>query len=116
MLSEAVTGRTGDTIHRHSSVFSVTGRSRLDDRSHGVQHPIESKEVPERRQRDRTCPIDDDRTQPRVRSAHALQRSGRPDASGQDMISIRLVAEKRDFIPNGYFLSGAYKYNPQLAI
>ena len=36
--------------------------------------------------------------------------------SGQDVISIRSVAEKQDFIPNGYFLSGAYKYNPQPAI
>ena len=35
-LSEAVTGRTGDTVHRHDSVFSVTGRSRLDDRTHKV--------------------------------------------------------------------------------
>ena len=25
---------------------------------------------------------------------------------------VRSVAEKRDFVPNGYFLSGAYKYNP----
>ena len=25
---------------------------------------------------------------------------------------VRSVAEKRDFIPNGYFFSGAYKYNP----
>ena len=28
---------------------------------------------------------------------------------GQDVISVRSVAEKLDFIPNGYFLSGAYK-------
>ena len=28
---------------------------------------------------------------------------------------VRSVAEKRDFDPNGYFLSGAYKYNPQPA-
>ena len=26
-LSEAVTGHTGDTVHRHGNVFSVTGRS-----------------------------------------------------------------------------------------
>ena len=37
----------------------------------------------------------------------------RPDASGQDVISVRSVAEKQDFIANDYFLSGAYKYNPQ---
>ena len=34
--------------------------------------------------------------------------------SGQ--FSVRSVAELRDFVPNGYFLSGAYKYNPQPAI
>ena len=48
MLSEAVTGRTGDTVHRHDSVFSTTRRSRLDDRTHEVQCPIEYREVPER--------------------------------------------------------------------
>ena len=26
--------------------------------------------------------------------------------------SIRSIAELREFDPNGYFLSGAYKYNP----
>ena len=45
-----------------------------------------------------------------------LQRSGRPDASGQDDLSVQSVAELREFDPNGYFLSGAYKYNPQPAI
>ena len=45
-----------------------------------------------------------------------LQRSGRPDASGQDDLSVRSVAELWEFDPNGYFLSGAYKYNPQPAI
>ena len=44
-----------------------------------------------------------------------LQWSGRPDASSQDDFSVRSVGEKREFIPNGYFLSGAYKYNPQPA-
>jgi len=45
MLSEAVTERTGDTVHCHGSIFSVTGRSRLDDQTHEVQRPIESREV-----------------------------------------------------------------------
>ena len=40
-------------------------------------------------------------------SGSRLQRSGRPDASGQDVISVQSVAEKWDFVPNGYFLSGA---------
>ena len=35
-----------------------------------------------------------------------------PDASDQDDSSVRSVAEKQNFIPNGYFLSGTYKYNP----
>ena len=48
-LSEAVTGHTGDTVHRHSNIFNMTGRSRLDDRTHEVQRLIESREVPERR-------------------------------------------------------------------
>ena len=30
--------------------------------------------------------------------------------------SVRSVAVSREFDPNGYFLSGAYKYNPQPAI
>ena len=38
-----------------------------------------------------------------------LQRSGRPDASGQHDFSVRSVAEKRDFILNDYLLSRAYK-------
>ena len=45
-------------------------------------------------------------------SGSRLQRLGRLDASGQEVISVLSVAEKRDFVPNGYFLSGAYKYNP----
>ena len=48
-------------------------------------------------------------------SGSRLQRSGRPDTSDQDDLSLWSVAEKRDFVPNGYFLSGAYKYNPQPA-
>ena len=62
MLSEAVTGRTGDNVHHHGSVFSVIGRSTVDDRTHEVKRPIESRDVPKQRQRDRTRPVDDDRT------------------------------------------------------
>ena len=61
-LNEEVIGRTGDTVHHHCIVFSVTGRSRLDDRTHEVQRLIESREVLERRQRDRMHPVNDDRT------------------------------------------------------
>ena len=61
-LSEAVTGHTGDTVHRHNNIFNMTGRSRLDDRTHEVQRLIESREVLERRQCDRTRLVDDDWT------------------------------------------------------
>ena len=61
-LSEAVTGRTGDTVRHHGSVFSMIGRSRLDDWTHEVQRPIESREVLERRQHDQIRPVDDDWT------------------------------------------------------
>ena len=76
-LSEAVTGRTDDTIHRHGSVFSVTGRSRLDDRMHEVRRPIEFREVLEQRQHDWTRPVDDDRTQPE--SDQCARSNGRDD-------------------------------------
>ena len=45
-------------------------------------------------------------------SCSRLQRSGQPDVSNQDDSSVQSVAEKRDFVPKDYFLSGAYKYNP----
>ena len=48
-------------------------------------------------------------------SGSRVQWLGRPDVPGQDVISVRSVAEKQDFILNGYFLSGAYKYNLQPA-
>ena len=51
------------------------------------QSPINISKVPESHFRDRTRPVSADQTLVRVRS----------------------VAEKRDFILNGYFLSGAYK-------
>ena len=51
------------------------------------QSPVNISKVPESHFRDRTHPVSADRTLVRVRS----------------------VAEKRDFVPNGYFLSGAYK-------
>ena len=107
-LSEAVTESTGDTVHRHGSVFSVTGRSRLDDRMHEVHHPIESREVPEWRQRDRTRPIDDDWTQPRVRSARAatVGTTGHVWCGRRQRL---ISSSKLGFTPNSYFLSGAYK-------
>ena len=73
---------------------ALTRRWRQIDQTQELQRPIEYKEVPDRRNCDRTRPVACDRTL---------------DASGLDVISVRTVAEKRDFSPNGYFLSGAYK-------
>ena len=63
MLSIQVTGRDDDTVHCHDNSSALTGRWRVIDRTQELQRPIESREIPERRQRDRTHPIDSDRTQ-----------------------------------------------------
>ena len=75
----------------------------------GQQRLIEYKEVLERRNCDRTRSVAGDRTLAASDQLFMVQRLGRPNVSGQDVFSVRSVAEKRDFIPNGYFLSGAYK-------
>ena len=51
------------------------------------QSPVNISKVLESRFCDRTRPVSTDRT----------------------LVRVRLVVEKRDFVPNGYFLSGAYK-------
>ena len=74
----------------------------------GQQSPIEYKEVPEQRNYDWTRPMACDWTlaaSDQLIAALTVETIGR----------VRSVAEKRDFIPNGYFLSGAYKYKPQPA-
>ena len=91
------------TIPRHGNVFSVTDAAALDDQTQELQRPIKSREVLERRQRDRTCPVDDDRTLSRVRSTRVLQRSGRPDAFGPDDSSVWLVAERWVSFPTATF-------------
>ena len=81
-----------------------------------MQHPIEYREVPGMRNCDRTRPVADDRTlaaSDRWFAAAMVETIGRV-RSGR--FSVRSVAELREFDPNGYFLSGAYKYNPQPAI
>ena len=88
---------------------AATGRWRQNRPDAGQQRLIEYREVSERRNWDRTRPVAGDRTLAESDQCSRLQRSGRPDASSQDVISVRSVAEKWDFIPNGYFLSGAYK-------
>ena len=66
-----------------------TSSQRAQDAAQDVecQSPVNISKVLESHFRDRTRPISADRTLVRVRS----------------------VAEKQDFVPNGYFLSGAYK-------
>ena len=66
-----------------------TGRIDAQDAAQDAecQSPVNISKVLESRFHDRTRPISADRMMVRVRS----------------------IAEKRDFIPNGYFLSGAYK-------
>ena len=63
-----VTGRNDDTVHYRDNSSALIGHWRVIDRTLELQRPIESKEVLERRQRDRTRPIDSDWTQRRVRS------------------------------------------------
>ena len=78
-----VTGRW--TAHRGDRTLDQTLSSKVNGA--GCQSPINISKVPKSCFRDRTRPVSADRTLVRVRS----------------------VAEKRDFVPNGYFLSGAYK-------
>ena len=113
------TGRTGEQARQ----TGVSSSDRTLDRTlaakrpdSGKQRPIEYGEVPELRNCDRTCPVAGDRTLAVSDQCFAVQRSGRPDASGQDNFSVRSVAEKRDFVPKGYFLSRAYNYTPQSTI
>ena len=82
----------------------------------GQQHLIEYREVLERRTFDRTRPVASDQTLAASDQLFVAPIVRTPDASDQDDSSVRSVAEKQNFIPNGYFLSGAYKYNPQPAI
>ena len=75
----------------------------------GTQRPIEYRKVLERHICDRTRPVAGDRTlaeSDRWFAAATVGTTGR----------VRLVADLWEFDPNGYFLSGAYKYNPQPAI
>ena len=58
-----MTGRDDDTVHYRDNSSALTERWRVIDRTPELQRPIESREVPERRQRDRTRPIDSDWTQ-----------------------------------------------------
>ena len=82
----------------------------------GHQRPIEYREVPGARNCDWTRPVADDQmlaASDRWFAVATVRTTGRV-RSGR--FSVRSVADLREFDPNGYFLSGAYKYNPQPAI
>ena len=68
----------------------------------GQQSSVEYREVLERRNYDRTRPVAGDRT---LAASDQLIVAPTVGTTGR----VRSVAEKRDFVPNGYFLSGAYK-------
>ena len=86
----------------------LTGRWWQIDRTQELQRLIEYRDVPERRNCDRTRPMACDRT---LTASDQLITALTVGTIGR----VRLVAEKRDFISNGYFLSGAYKYTPNRA-
>jgi len=90
-----MTGCIGVTVHQRGMLSDDRTQRQKSDRTRQQQRLINSREVLERLQRDRTRPITSDRTRLSVGSVeHASGQSTigkRPDASGQDVISIRLV-------------------------
>ena len=62
-----------------------------------LQRPIEYREVPERRNCDRTRPVACDQT---LAASDQLIVAPTVGTTGRDVISVRSVAEKRDFVPN----------------
>ena len=80
------------------------------------QRPIEYREVPGARNCDRTRPVSGDRTLAASDRWFAAATVGTTGRVRSGRFNVRSVAELREFDPNGYFLSGAYKYNPQPAI
>ena len=81
-----------------------------------MQHPIEYREVPGTRNYDRTRPVAGDRTLAVSDQWFAAIMVGTTGRVWSGRFSIQSVAVLWEFDPNGYFLSGAYKYNPQPAI
>ena len=80
---------------------ALTGRWRLIDRMQELQRPIEYREVPEQRNCDRTLSASD-----QLITALMVGTTGRV-LSGQKQRPIS--SRKAGFVPNDYFLSGAYK-------
>ena len=78
----------------------------------GQQSPVEYREVPERRNCDRTCPVAGDQTLASVRSTHYRSTVGTTGHVRLGRFCVWSVADLWKFDPNGYFLSGAYKYTP----
>jgi len=82
------------------------------------QRQVNSREVPERRNTDRTRPEVPDRTLAAsgqlarsVRTLNGRQDRTRMSVSGQDVSNVRSIGNGWDFVPNGYFLIGAI-YTP----
>ena len=108
-LAEATGRWTGGSADRRPDA----GGNRPDA---GTQRSIEYSKVPERRNYDRTRPVAGDRTLAASDRWFAAVTVGTTGRVRSGRFSVRSVAELREFDPNGYFLSGAYKYNPQPAI
>ena len=96
---------TGNTF----STARTLAANRLDTE---LQRPIDSKEVPERRNCDRTRPMACDRTPSASDQLIVALTVGTTGRVRSGRFSVRSVAVSWEFDPNGYFLSGAYKYNP----
>ena len=75
----------------------------------GTQRPIEYREVLGARNCDRTRPVAGDRTLAASDQQFAATTVGTTERVRSGRFSIRSVAELREFDPNVYFLSGAYK-------
>ena len=78
-----------------------------------TQCPIEYREVPGAQNYDRTRPVVGDRTLAASDRWFAAVTVGMTGRVWLGRFSVRSVAVSLEFNPNGYFLSGAYKYNPQ---
>ena len=111
-----MTGRADGIVHHPGNTFSIDRTLAANRPDAGLQRPIEYRKVLERHICDRTRPVAGDWTLPasdQYIADSTVRMTGRV-RSGR--FSIRSVAVSWEFDPNGYFLSGAYKYNPQPAI
>ena len=109
---------TGHLIKRlgRSSDRTLDQTLVVDRSNAGQQSPIEYREVPGTQNYDRTRPVAGDRTLPASDRWFAAATVGTTGRVRSGRFSVRSVAVLQEFDPNGYFLSGTYKYNPQPAI